>query len=53
MAEEELSADTVADEYYKIVAVLRTETPDSSFHVRISFAGFRLGKDCMYTSACM
>lgn len=43
MAEEKrFSADTVADEHYKIEAFLRTETPDSPFHVGISFAYWRL-----------
>lgn len=43
MAEEkQFSADTVADEYYKIEASLRTETPDSPFHTRISFVYWRL-----------
>lgn len=43
MAEEKpFSADTVAGEHYKIVPFLRTETPDSPFHPRISFAYWRL-----------
>lgn len=43
MAEDkQFSADTVADEYYKIEAFLRTETPDSLFHARIYFAYWRL-----------